>query len=168
MEYREGTDAAQLVAAEGAVCVPRVAEIGLQICSALEAVHRAGVVHRDLKPEHVFLMQRGETRSIGQGIVVLDDFCRRKKALRYRANRSQLRTSGCISDFGLFVTIGGAESRAWSCSTNRQDAEERQERERERCSAGLHRRSAYACGAFIPILVVWRSSASLASLAISL
>jgi hypothetical protein len=34
---------------------------------------------------------------------------------------------------------------------------------REPCSAGLHRRIAYTCGAFILILVVWRSSASLAS-----
>jgi serine/threonine-protein kinase len=61
MEYLEGTDVAQLVAAEGAVCVPRVAEIGLQICSAIDAVHCAGVVHRDLKPEHVFLIEREET-----------------------------------------------------------------------------------------------------------
>jgi eukaryotic-like serine/threonine-protein kinase len=60
MEYLEGPDAARIVASHGAVCVPRVAEIGLQICSALEAVHRAGVVHRDLKPEHVFLIQRGQ------------------------------------------------------------------------------------------------------------
>jgi hypothetical protein len=46
--------------------------------------------------------------------------------------------------------------------SNRQDAEERQQR--EQCSAGLHGRSAYTCGAFILILVVWRSSACLASL----
>lgn len=56
MEYLQGTDVARLVAAQGALCVSRVAEIGLQICSALEAVHRAGVVHRDLKPDHVFLI----------------------------------------------------------------------------------------------------------------
>jgi serine/threonine protein kinase len=60
MEYLEGPDIAQLIAAEGALCVPRVAEIGLQLCSALEAVHCAGVVHRDLKPEHVFLIARGQ------------------------------------------------------------------------------------------------------------
>jgi serine/threonine-protein kinase len=61
MEYLEGPDVAQLIAAEGPICVPRVAEIGLQICSALDAVHRAGVVHRDLKPEHVFLVPRAQT-----------------------------------------------------------------------------------------------------------
>jgi serine/threonine protein kinase len=61
MEYLEGPDVAQLVAAEGPLCVPRVAEIGLQLCSALDAVHRAGIVHRDLKPEHVFLVPRAYT-----------------------------------------------------------------------------------------------------------
>jgi serine/threonine protein kinase len=61
MEYLEGPDVAQLIAAEGPLCVPRVAEIGLQLCSALDAVHRAGVVHRDLKPEHVFLVPRAHT-----------------------------------------------------------------------------------------------------------
>jgi eukaryotic-like serine/threonine-protein kinase len=61
MEYLGAVDVARLVAAEGALCVPRAAEIGLQICSALDAVHRAGVVHRDLKPEHVFLIERSNT-----------------------------------------------------------------------------------------------------------
>jgi serine/threonine protein kinase len=61
MEYLEGPDALQLVAADGPLRIPRVAEIGLQICSALEAVHAAGVVHRDLKPEHVFLISRAGT-----------------------------------------------------------------------------------------------------------
>ena len=68
-----------------------------------------------------------------------------------------------------FVTSGGAtfarvelfdEGRARS---NRQDAEERQGRESEQCSAGLHRRIACSCGALVLIFVVWRSSASLAS-----
>jgi serine/threonine protein kinase len=55
MEYLEGVPMSQL---------PRPLEPGLlthllgQACEALEAAHRAGVVHRDLKPDNLFVLQR--------------------------------------------------------------------------------------------------------------
>ncbi len=39
--------------------VERIARVMAQVADALEAAHRVGVVHRDLKPDNVFLTERG-------------------------------------------------------------------------------------------------------------
>jgi eukaryotic-like serine/threonine-protein kinase len=36
------------------------AEYGLQLCSALSDAHRANIIHRDIRPENVFVVKRGE------------------------------------------------------------------------------------------------------------
>ena len=58
MEYLEGKDLGQVVRAEGALSWPRVREIVMQICRALRAAHDKGIVHRDMKPENIFLIHR--------------------------------------------------------------------------------------------------------------
>ncbi len=42
--------------------VHRVVKIARQVCEALSALHAAGVVHRDVKPDNVFLIARGDER----------------------------------------------------------------------------------------------------------
>jgi eukaryotic-like serine/threonine-protein kinase len=59
MEYLEGKNLNQLVRAEGAMPVERALPILIQVCEALEEAHRAGIVHRDMKPENVFLCTQG-------------------------------------------------------------------------------------------------------------
>jgi hypothetical protein len=49
--------------------LPRTLEIVRQVCEALAAVHSAGVVHRDVKPENIFVAQRD-----GKDFVTLLDF----------------------------------------------------------------------------------------------
>jgi tRNA A-37 threonylcarbamoyl transferase component Bud32 len=41
----------------GPLSVPGVASLGVQLLSALEAVHQLGTVHRDVKPANIFLMK---------------------------------------------------------------------------------------------------------------
>jgi len=58
MEYLEGCSLAERIRAEGRLAWPRARRIFLQICTALQAAHREGVVHRDMKPDNVFLVER--------------------------------------------------------------------------------------------------------------
>ena len=55
MEYLDGDTLRSCLRAEGRIGPERAVPIALHIASALEAAHSAGVVHRDLKPDNVFL-----------------------------------------------------------------------------------------------------------------
>ncbi|WP_394837900.1 protein kinase [Pendulispora rubella] len=56
MEFIDGTSLAELLyEREELFPLSRVVDIGLAICAGLEAAHRAGVVHRDLKPDNVLV-----------------------------------------------------------------------------------------------------------------
>jgi serine/threonine-protein kinase len=69
MEYVPGQDLAQLLKASGPLPEARAAEIGGQILGSLAEAHDAGIVHRDMKPGNVMLMQ---TRSGEDFVKVLD------------------------------------------------------------------------------------------------
>ncbi len=58
MEMLDGDDLANVLSAEGTLALNRAADILAQCCRALSAAHQKGIVHRDMKPENVFLTQR--------------------------------------------------------------------------------------------------------------
>jgi serine/threonine protein kinase len=58
MELIEGETLAQRLA-KGALPTAEVLKLGAQIADALDRAHRAGVVHRDLKPGNVMLTKSG-------------------------------------------------------------------------------------------------------------
>lgn len=66
MEYVASRSLQDTLAADGPVSPVRAAEIGLGVLGALNAAHRAGVMHRDVKPGNVLLGEDGR--------VVLTDF----------------------------------------------------------------------------------------------
>ena len=44
--------------ARGPIPLERMQRIAIQLCAALGAAHQVGVVHRDLKPDNIFIVQR--------------------------------------------------------------------------------------------------------------
>jgi eukaryotic-like serine/threonine-protein kinase len=60
MEYLEGEDLAAVLKRRGPLPVRRAAEYLMQICEALAHAHAASIIHRDVKPENLFLTRHGE------------------------------------------------------------------------------------------------------------
>jgi eukaryotic-like serine/threonine-protein kinase len=57
MAFVEGPDLAGLIYQEGRLDRERALKFAKQLCSALEAAHHEGVVHRDLKPQNILIDQ---------------------------------------------------------------------------------------------------------------
>jgi len=55
MAFVEGHDLAALVEKEGRLDFARALKFTRQLCSALDAAHHEGVVHRDLKPQNILI-----------------------------------------------------------------------------------------------------------------
>jgi len=60
MEFLDGEALAQLVMRDAPLSVERSLGILRQVCSALSAAHAKGIVHRDVKPENIYLVRRGD------------------------------------------------------------------------------------------------------------
>jgi hypothetical protein len=59
MEHLQGEDLAALLAREGALGVERTLELLLPVIAGVAAGHARGVIHRDLKPQNIFLAWTG-------------------------------------------------------------------------------------------------------------
>jgi serine/threonine-protein kinase len=57
MDYLEGVSLADVIKKEGQVGVDRSVKIFGQACSALDHAHKQGVIHRDLKPGNIMLVE---------------------------------------------------------------------------------------------------------------
>lgn len=62
MERLSGMDLQARLAREGALPIPLVQTIGVEVADVLSEVHTRGIVHRDLKPANIFLGHRGRHR----------------------------------------------------------------------------------------------------------
>src|SRR5258706_15248650 len=56
MEYLEGETLAARLARVGRLPIAELGDIGRQIASVLDATHSAGITHRDLKPDNIFIV----------------------------------------------------------------------------------------------------------------
>jgi serine/threonine-protein kinase len=64
MEFLEGKSLEDLIEKEGAVELHRALNVINQCTYALEAAHALGVIHRDLKPDNIMLLERPGRRDI--------------------------------------------------------------------------------------------------------
>ena len=56
MEYLEGHSLGREIEEAGPLPLPRIARIASDLLAALSAAHRAGLVHRDIKPDNIVLL----------------------------------------------------------------------------------------------------------------
>jgi serine/threonine-protein kinase len=68
MEYVHGITLRQLLQRSDRVPYSAALRLARQICQGLQAVHQAGVVHCDLKPENIILEPTGNARLMDFGI----------------------------------------------------------------------------------------------------
>ncbi len=68
MEFIEGTDLSSLIKEKGRLSFEECAEIISQTCTALDAAHSEGVVHRDLKPQNIMVDKNGRVIVMDFGI----------------------------------------------------------------------------------------------------
>ncbi|MGO4600118.1 protein kinase domain-containing protein [Terrabacter sp. 2RAF25] len=68
MEHVDGSDLSRLLRQVGRLTPSDAVRIAEQVCSALAAAHRAGVVHRDIKPGNVIVRPDGAVKVTDFGI----------------------------------------------------------------------------------------------------
>ncbi|MFE7131366.1 protein kinase [Streptomyces sp. NPDC057638] len=72
MQYVDGHSLADALATSGRITPVEAARIGLQVLGALDAAHRAGVLHRDVKPANILLGADGRVLLTDFGIAAIE------------------------------------------------------------------------------------------------
>ncbi|HEY4689383.1 MAG TPA: Stk1 family PASTA domain-containing Ser/Thr kinase [Anaerolineae bacterium] len=68
MEYVDGEDLKHIIRAEAPLSIQRAVDIAIQMCAALGAAHRAGLVHCDVKPQNVLVTSDSRVKVTDFGI----------------------------------------------------------------------------------------------------
>jgi eukaryotic-like serine/threonine-protein kinase len=85
MTLLDGVTLGEKIAEEGAVPPRELVEIMIAVCHGLAAAHNAGVVHRDLKPDNIFLTGKGP-RIVDFGIAKRADLEEQETSLTRTGN----------------------------------------------------------------------------------
>ncbi|MCI0687011.1 MAG: protein kinase [Sporichthyaceae bacterium] len=112
MELVEAMTLRDIVRGSGPGAPLRVATVGLELLDALVAAHRAGIVHRDVKPRNVMVAASGRVKLADFGIASLQEDTQRTRtgpvgSVPFMApEQAEGRRSGPATDlWGLGVTL---------------------------------------------------------------
>jgi serine/threonine protein kinase len=72
MELLEGETLAQMIDRHHRFDLMQLLDIAMQITDALESAHAKGIVHRDIKPAHIFLSPRRQVKILDFGIAQIE------------------------------------------------------------------------------------------------
>jgi HAMP domain-containing protein/predicted Ser/Thr protein kinase len=89
MEYVRGQTLRELIDRGGALAITPALQIAKQMCRGLAAVHKAGVVHGDLKPQNVMVLPNGVAKLMDFGVARV---------------RSQTATDGPVAGTPLYMS----------------------------------------------------------------
>ncbi|MGN6483439.1 MAG: serine/threonine-protein kinase [Thermomicrobiales bacterium] len=98
MQYIAGEDLKHLIVRERVLPPERAREIVLQVLAGLGAIHAAGIVHRDIKPQNVLVGNDGQIRVADFGIAQIED-------------RSDLTTAGTAFGTAAYMAPEQADGR---------------------------------------------------------
>lgn len=70
MEYIEGRNLKQLIKKRGALTIPEVVDIMLQLTDGLAHAHDAYIIHRDIKPQNILILDNGLVKITDFGIAM--------------------------------------------------------------------------------------------------
>jgi serine/threonine-protein kinase len=110
MEYLEGKDLYELVHENGPIAIKTAVEYMMQACEALAVAHASGIVHRDVKPENLFLTKR----ATGMDIIKVLDFGISKVALTGNVFESSMPLVKTMMPMGSPVYMSPEQIRASS------------------------------------------------------
>ncbi len=99
MEFLEGESLGACIARQGRIEPARIVAIATQIASALHAAHEKGIVHRDIKPDNIFLIKRG-----GTDFVKVVDFGISKSMLPEESDDVRLTQTGMVLGTPLYMS----------------------------------------------------------------
>src|SRR5260221_3153809 len=72
-EYIDGENLAQRLRNGGTLPPRQAGHIAVQVLHGLEAIHRAGIIHRDISPENIMITPDNTVKIIDLGVAKLDD-----------------------------------------------------------------------------------------------
>src|SRR6185436_17027414 len=103
MEYVDGESLYQLLRREGTLDLQRTVAIMGQVVAGVDAAHDEGVLHRDVKPANIFIMQkrRKTAGSVFDRLIKVGDFGLAKIAT---AGRSEMGSKGGPESRGIIGT----------------------------------------------------------------
>jgi serine/threonine-protein kinase len=70
MEYLEGQTLKSLIKKRGALTLPEVIDIMLQLTSGLACAHQSYIIHRDIKPQNIVILDDGRIKITDFGIAM--------------------------------------------------------------------------------------------------